>query len=614
MTKRLVIIGLVLALASLAFAELGFDVAGKLYNQMRWTNGASGFGAHTNIWAGRDNERFGNFVRSEAEFEINATVSKYVKVYMRMKTIFDSDDYGEPNDGSANASAWQTYWTDQTGWFKLRGFRIDFMPPFEYVDVIGLGTPMGLRFSKWFMADRRYIDRDNAKGIYVQGHFSDQMKWNLIRMWQPDWQGYNWGTGSFHAEDATWAFNLNNVLDNFTLDFDGVWYIDVEFDPEDYDNPNYSGEDDEPDGTMSGNWPYMAYGAALSGSYDFTDAMGLDFNVMMTGQSFDTDLADADEDNIVDDWADWWPSPKYASVMTPSGVLSLLTTDPFDNGFSPNLQFFYIHHNYISYWGSRREHDLLMIDGGIDGIRNVYGDRLGLNTFLWGGDQIGVRHEFRDNDFLRLGEGLVESPVGYWGGTFDFDFDLDTVTLMGQVNYLGATDNTGGDVDKEDPNYDGEGDLYMTPRDFSGLVANLGVKTKVSTFDLGLEFRYGMWQDNGIGEMEESREDYTADDHSTNAMVIEPMLAKQLTSAMSMELKPRYQTVKDEYGDGDYESTTSDIVISHKWVYNLGGFDFWLRGEHLFRTSEYTYEEETRSTDEHDYSSHTLQAAWEVKF
>jgi hypothetical protein len=529
-----------------------------------------------------------------------------VKVYLRIKTIFDSDDPGSSNDNSANASAWMTYWDDSTGWFKLRGFRIDYMPPCEIVDQITLGTPMGLRFSRWFMADRRYIDRDNAKGIYVMGHFGD-MKWNFIRMWQPNWQGFDWGTGSFLAEDATYAFNINNnFTDEFYLAFDGVMYMDTEFDPEDVDNPNWDGvtDADDSDGAMAAMARYIAYGLGISGTYDFSDVMGIGYNVMYTGQMHDEDSADEDGDNIVDSWADWWPSPRYTSVGSPSFILTLNSTDPFDNGFSPKAQFFMIDHNYISYWGSRREHDLLMIDGGIDGIRNVYGSRLGLNTFLWGGDQIGVRHEFRDNDFLRLGEGLVESPVGYWGGTFDFDFDLDAATIMGQFNYLGATDNTGGATDEDDPNFDGDGDYFMAPRDFSGMVGGLGVMTQVSDIKLGVNVRYGNWT-NGVDE------DNDADDMTTTAIVIEPVISKQLTNALNVELKPRYQTVVDEYGkDADSKSTCNDIVIQHKWVYNFGGFDFWLRGEHVIGSSEY----ETNRGDKYEYMTNTLHAAWEVKF
>ena len=82
------------------------------------------------------------------------------------------------------------------------------MPPTDYIDVIQLGTPMGLPFSKWFMADRRYIDRDNAKGIVVKGSVGDMMKWNVARMWQANWQGWNWGTGDFRTEDGTWALIL----------------------------------------------------------------------------------------------------------------------------------------------------------------------------------------------------------------------------------------------------------------------------------------------------------------------------------------------------------------------------------------------------------------------
>jgi hypothetical protein len=439
-------------------------------------------------------------------------------------------------------------------------------------------------------------------------------------MWEPNWQGYNWGTGSFLAEDATYALNLNNMFgDNFYLALDGVWYVDTEFDPEDIDNPNYEEPDpndpDEPDGHMDTQCAYMAYGVGLNGKYDFTDEMGIDFNIMMTGQAHDEDLADPDGDNIVDEWADWWPSAKYTSYMVPSGVLSFLTTDPFDNGFSPCVQIFYIDHNYISYWGSRREHDLLLIDGGIDGIRDTYGSRLGLNTFLWGGDQIGVRHKFRDNDFLRLGEGLVESPVGYLGGTFDFIFDLDAATIDGQFNYISATDNTGGKDDEDDPLYDGDGDMYMAARDFSGMVADLCVTTQAAGFDFGIDGRYGQWTDERL-------ENEDADDFATTAMVIELIIGKQLTNALNFEFRPRYQTVEDTYYSYDVANDewveladkTSDIVISHKWVYNFGGFDFWLRGEHLIRTDKCEDIIRDTDTEEFDFSSCTIHAAWEVKF
>jgi len=115
MTKKLLVIGLVLLFVSSVFAEVRVDFGGNLYNQMRWTNAVGGYGPHTSPGAGRDNERFGNFVRSEAQFEVDASVSQYVKVYLRVKTIFDSDDPGDPNDNSANASAWMTYWDDSTG-------------------------------------------------------------------------------------------------------------------------------------------------------------------------------------------------------------------------------------------------------------------------------------------------------------------------------------------------------------------------------------------------------------------------------------------------------------------------------------------------------------------
>ena len=84
---------------------------------------------------------------------------------------------------------------------------------------------------------------------------------------------------------------------------------------------------------------------------------------------------------------------------------------------------------------------------------------------------------------------------------------------------------------------------------------------------------------------------------------------------MSVELAPRYQSIVDDYGDGCCTYTVNDIVLSHKWVYNYGGFDFWLRGEHTIRGWEDEWEV-TRDTESEDgdYLTHTLHAAWEVKF
>lgn len=468
-----------LLMASMAFAQAKIDLKGTIYNQLRWTDGTAMMGAHTeNPWnGGRADVHKGNFLRSEVEFEVNATISKYVKAYLRMKTIWDADDGNSSVE--ANAAAWQTYWDANTGWFKLRGFRIDLMPELSFVDQIQMGTPMGLGFSKWFMADRRYIDRDNAKGIYIKGSFGES-KWNLIRLWQPNWQGWNWNTGDFKAEDGTWAFNFNtDVMEEHHINLDAFWYADTEFDPTDPENPNYSNGDDDPNGMMETKEMYQNMGFGLSGKWNLTDMYTLDYNVMYTGSMVDDSL-DVNEDNIIDGYGGWEPVPQYAKVWAPSGVVTFTGTDPFEVGFSPAFQFFYIHHNYTSFWGSRREDDMLLIEGGIDAMRNTYGERLGLNAFMWDSDQNAVRHEFRDNENLRLGEDLVESPVGYWGATLDLKQDMDMMSIKGQLNYLGRTDNTGGATDEEDDLYEGSGTMYMPAHDFTGMVADLEFNGTIS--------------------------------------------------------------------------------------------------------------------------------------
>jgi hypothetical protein len=599
--KKVLVVMMCLLMASMAFAQAKIDLKGTIYNQLRWTDGTAMMGAHTeNPWnGGRADVHKGNFLRSEVEFEVNATISKYVKAYLRMKTIWDADDGNSSVE--ANAAAWQTYWDANTGWFKLRGFRIDLMPELSFVDQIQMGTPMGLGFSKWFMADRRYIDRDNAKGIYIKGSFGES-KWNLIRLWQPNWQGWNWNTGDFKAEDGTWAFNFNtDVMEEHHINLDAFWYADTEFDPTDPENPNYSNGDDDPNGMMETKEMYQNMGFGLSGKWNLTDMYTLDYNVMYTGSMVDDSL-DVNEDNIIDGYGGWEPVPQYAKVWAPSGVVTFTGTDPFEVGFSPAFQFFYIHHNYTSFWGSRREDDMLLIEGGIDAMRNTYGERLGLNAFMWDSDQNAVRHEFRDNENLRLGEDLVESPVGYWGATLDLKQDMDMMSIKGQLNYLGRTDNTGGATDEEDDLYEGNGTMYMPAHDFTGMVADLEFNGTISDWKWMFDVEYGNWVDN-------YDEDSDADDMACTAMRIMPKIGRQLSRTIGMEIYPAYQMVTDEMG-GDTSFEYNQIVIGHKWVYNFGGFDFWLRGEHKI----YSPDDQDDATDDYGLASNTLHAAFEVKF
>jgi hypothetical protein len=599
--KKVLVVMMCLLMASMAFAQAKIDLKGTIYNQLRWTDGTAMMGAHTeNPWnGGRADVHKGNFLRSEVEFEVNATISKYVKAYLRMKTIWDADDGNSSVE--ANAAAWQTYWDANTGWFKLRGFRIDLMPELSFVDQIQMGTPMGLGFSKWFMADRRYIDRDNAKGIYIKGSFGES-KWNLIRLWQPNWQGWNWNTGDFKAEDGTWAFNFNtDVMEEHHINLDAFWYADTEFDPTDPENPNYSNGDDDPNGMMETKEMYQNMGFGLSGKWNLTDMYTLDYNVMYTGSMVDDSL-DVNEDNIIDGYGGWEPVPQYAKVWAPSGVVTFTGTDPFEVGFSPAFQFFYIHHNYTSFWGSRREDDMLLIEGGIDAMRNTYGERLGLNAFMWDSDQNAVRHEFRDNENLRLGEDLVESPVGYWGATLDLKQDMDMMSIKGQLNYLGRTDNTGGATDEEDDLYEGNGTMYMPAHDFTGMVADLEFNGTISDWKWMFDVEYGNWVDN-------YDDDSDADDMACTAMRIMPKIGRQLSRTIGMEIYPAYQMVTDEMG-GDTSFEYNQIVIGHKWVYNFGGFDFWLRGEHKI----YSPDDQDDATDDYGLASNTLHAAFEVKF
>jgi len=104
-------------------------------------------------------------------------------------------------------------------------------------------------------------------------------------------------------------------------------------------------------------------------------------------------------------------------------------------------------------------------------------------------------------------------------------------------------------------------------------------------------------------------EDSDSDDQAVTAMVVMPKIGRQLSNSIGFELYPAYQMVTNEMG-GETSMEWNQIVIAHKWVYNIGGFDFWLRGEHKI----FSPDDQDDDTDDFDLSSNTIHAAFEVKF
>jgi len=641
--KKLVFTLIVALLVFTIFAEIKMDIAGKIYNQYRWTNTTGkiywdsynfgSFSSGSTVWPGygRTDKKEGNFLRTEAEFEFNANVSKFVKSYMRVQTIFNSDE--TTGDGEHSASSWSDDWDDQRGFFKLRGFLIQVNPDLEAVKLIELGTPMGYPFNKWLLADRRYIDRDNIKAVLIRGNSIGFMTWNIGQFWNAKYMGPGWnGVNSFLTEDYTYAMNMKmEFSDALTTDVNTVWFVDRAINSHDGDL-----DDTMSDGNYFARADFYDLGLTLDATYNMNDEMSLDGTIIYTMQKYN-DALDVNEDNIADNLS--WVTQKtpphwyginepYADVNTFSGILTFKSTDPFKVGFSPKAQFFYLDNNLYTPFGSRREHDMLMMHGGVDALRYTAGDdraegerqHQSLNAFLYSGGQSAVNEAMTDNNYLRLGEDFYESAIGYTGITLDGDMDLDNFFINGQVNFLIRTDNNDGKIDEEDDNYEGEDTAnawyYQEPRDFSAIIGDLSVKTRQLEMDWIFRGKFGNWQDVKADYLEGEIQPVGTHNIELTGMVFEFAVKKQLFSSVSLEINPRYQSlVFNEEGtdfqgaEYDNEYTNSDIVINEKLVYNFGGFDFWLRGEHFIKSLESDLSDETLNL-----GWTTIHAAFEVKF
>lgn len=639
--KKIILIVLAMFLVGSVFANI--DISGKIYSQYRWTNSSGNaywnspnfgsFSSGASVWPGygRLDKKFANFLRTESEFTVNANVSKYVKAYVRVKTIFNSDETN--GDGEQSASAWADDWDNARGFFKLRGFLIKLNPNNNFIKSIDLGTPMGLPFNKWLVSDRRYIDRDNLKGIVVRGHqISDKFSWNFARMWNAGYMGPGWNSlNTFRSEDGTYAasFKLNVNDDAWISNLNFMYYSDTNLDPKDED---LTGTDD---GNIKAKDDYDEFGITYESNYNLTDEIGIDLLGIFTNQKF-ADRLDANDDNIADNlaWvtpltpAHWWGiNEPYADINTFSGILSLNTTDPFDVGITPKAQLFYIDNNLYTPFGSRREDDMLMIHGGLNALAFTDGNDVAeggrqhqsLNTFLYGGGQSAVNEAMTDNNFLRLGEDFYETAIGYAGGTLESDFDLGNFSINAQGNYILRTDNNDGKINEKNDNYDGNDTTnawyYKVPHDFKAIVGDVSAKTAINGYNLKANVKFGNWQDVKADYYGDSLTPVGTHAVECTAMVFEITAQKQLTKSISYEFRPRYQTVLfNESGidfsgnafDNDYSN--NDVMFNQKIVYNFGGFDFWLRSENVIRKFK------SEGADDLKLNWGTVHAAFEVKF
>ncbi|MGB9600694.1 MAG: hypothetical protein ACPL7I_09080, partial [Myxococcota bacterium] len=162
-------------LVSPLFADTSnFELSGKIYNKWLYRNNDSqGVLTLGNPFWPKEGISGDNGAGSEFELNIKGDVSQYVLATVRLESRFGSiwQDWWENGDikyDSPNTSG-ESLGMNHAEYIKLRGYNIRMAPPIPYVTSVSVGSSDFSMFNAYTIGKSRYIDRDNGKGIFVEG-------------------------------------------------------------------------------------------------------------------------------------------------------------------------------------------------------------------------------------------------------------------------------------------------------------------------------------------------------------------------------------------------------------------------------------------------------------
>ncbi len=437
------IVALVMALWSpSALADTSnWDLGGKLYTKFLYTNDDS---QGCLVWGNPfwpESITGGNGVCTEFEVNLKGKVSRWVEAGVRVKSRYGANWHDWWESGNQNFlvdgkpthnTSGDTLGMDHAQYMKLRGYFVRIAPPIPTVRWVHVGSSDFSMFNPWTIGKLRYIDRDNGKGLFVEGSLLDSsMRYHVGAVALPKlFAGPGWSTGlgdpmveyPFLTQDWAYAAKVEyQLLDELSFRLVADFTNDLEVDLADPDAsgtlyPECKDELGRPipgcgrDGGVDMDSRYQSLDATMEFLWDATDLLQIKGMVGHSRQWTNPEhmangvLTNAGVSPVVfGDTSDW------------AGILDINWDDPFEIGLSFKFEGFYIGPEWNSIFGARRETDVLLTDGLVEG-----GQLPTLN----------IANEFQDWD-----EPWFESCIGWQGvtGVASYDADQLSVEVEGTV-------------------------------------------------------------------------------------------------------------------------------------------------------------------------------------
>jgi hypothetical protein len=442
--------GLVLAPLAARADSSNFDLGGRIYTKWLYRNNTSqGVLTYGNpFWS--ENLSGDNGVGSEFELTIKGRVSETVSAGVRIQSRFGSTwhDFWENGNlrwTTPNTSG-ESLGMDHAEYMKLRGYWVKLEKPLPGVGYFQVGSSDLGMWNAWTVGKIRYIDRDNAKGIFAHGEpVEDLLRYDLGIIALPKlWVGPNWSTGigentyagarvvdPFWSQDWAYALKLqSDVADGFKLELCAMLSLDFEADLADPDakgteNPAdaaYCREHPEdaarcPDHNVDLSSRYKNAVVTLAAALEPADDLSIEGLFGWSGSFIDEKYAV----NGVALNQGMFPMV-YGNVADVAGKLRVSYLDAFGvSEFNLKAEGFYIGEHWTSTFGARREDDVLLTDGFIEG-----GQLPSLNLA---------------NEFLDFDEAFVESCIGWMGGTLLGELGLGPLNLKLEATVIGYNTN-----------------------------------------------------------------------------------------------------------------------------------------------------------------------------
>jgi len=401
-----------------------FDLAGRLYTKWLYRNSATqGLLTLGTPESHGDDYSGDNGVGTEFELKVFGRVTKYVQAYARIQSRFgelwqDWWESGNRNyDGTVNTTG-ESSGMNHASYMKLRGTYVKAALPIPTLDWVTVGSSDLGMFNAWSIGKVRYIDRDNGKGIFLDGHWGSPslgpnfFQYSLAMIALPKlYVGPWWSTGlqdpnittPFWSQD--WAYGAKFVVAPSFGTFTVLSTLtnDVEIDRTDPDAigavyPNCVDDLGNPilgcskDFGVDYHSRYMGSNSTVEAQLEPLDWLSVNALGALSVGLVDKKLTA----NAVDTNQGMSPIV-YKDTLSYAARVRAELADPFGIGLSFKAEYFNIGEDYNTVFGARREDDVLLTDGFMEG-----GQLPTLNLA---------------NEFVDFDEQWYESCIGWHGGT-----------------------------------------------------------------------------------------------------------------------------------------------------------------------------------------------------